>query len=106
VNCARAIYFPDVTATFFLIPEVEHGPVRGGICRYSDGEGQWLTTGAFFSGAFFFGAFPFLWPLPLDLLGRRPVGMVDTTSWIGTNLDDIPRFPPSMTMASANLRNQ
>src|ERR1700691_3934454 len=32
---------------------------------------------------------PFLCPLPLDLLRRRRVGMVDTARWIGTNLDDL-----------------
>src|SRR5208337_2937886 len=36
-----------------------------------------------------FNALPFLRPLPLDLLRRRRVGMVDTASWIGTNLDDL-----------------
>src|SRR5208282_2678522 len=36
-----------------------------------------------------FDALPFLRPLPLDLLGRRRVGMVDAASWIGTDLDDL-----------------
>ena len=36
-----------------------------------------------------FDALPFLCPLPLDLLRRRRVGMVDAASWIGTNLDDL-----------------
>ena len=34
-------------------------------------------------------ALPFLCPLPLDLLRRRRVGMVDAASWIGTNLDHL-----------------
>src|SRR5258708_34920034 len=36
-----------------------------------------------------FDALPFLGPLPLDLLRRWRVGMVDAASWIGTNLDDL-----------------
>src|SRR5205807_566201 len=36
-----------------------------------------------------FDALPFLCPLPLDLLRRRRVGMVDTTSGIGANLDHL-----------------
>jgi hypothetical protein len=36
-----------------------------------------------------FDALPFLCPLPVDLLRRRSVGMVDTTSGIGTNPDDL-----------------
>jgi len=34
-------------------------------------------------------ALPFLCPLPLDLLRRGRVGMVDSASRIGTNLDDL-----------------
>src|SRR5271163_1321541 len=37
-----------------------------------------------------FDALPFLGPLPLDLLRRRCVGMVDAASWIGANLDNLP----------------
>src|SRR5208282_3576277 len=37
----------------------------------------------------FFDALPFFCPLPLDLLRRGRVGMVDTASGIGTNLDDL-----------------
>src|SRR5216683_1508814 len=36
-----------------------------------------------------FDALPFLRPLPLDLLPRRRVGMVDTAGRIGTNLDHL-----------------
>src|SRR5208282_4326051 len=36
-----------------------------------------------------FDALPFLCTLPLDLLRRRRVGMVDAASRIGTNLDDL-----------------
>src|SRR5208282_5906964 len=36
-----------------------------------------------------FDALPFLRPLPLDLLRRRRVGMVDAASGIGTNFDDL-----------------
>ena len=36
-----------------------------------------------------FDPLPFLRPLPLDLLRRECVGMVDPTSGIGTNLDDL-----------------
>src|SRR5208283_1881604 len=36
-----------------------------------------------------FDALPFLRPLPLDLLRRRRIGMVDAASWIGTNLDHL-----------------
>ena len=38
---------------------------------------------------FLFDALPFLDPLPLDLLRRRRVGMMNTTSGIGTDLDDL-----------------
>jgi hypothetical protein len=34
-------------------------------------------------------ALPFFRPLPLDLLRRRCVGMVDTAHWIATNLDHL-----------------
>jgi hypothetical protein len=36
-----------------------------------------------------FDALPFRRPLPLDLLRRKRIGMVDAASWIGTNLDDL-----------------
>src|SRR5579859_2024194 len=36
-----------------------------------------------------FDALPFLCPLPLDLLRRRCVGMVDAATGIDTNLDDL-----------------
>jgi len=36
---------------------------------------------------------PFLRPLPLDLLRRRRVGMVDTAGRIGTNLDNLSALP-------------
>ncbi len=48
-----------------------------------------------------FDAFPFLCPLPLDLLRRRRVGMMDTTGGSAQTLTTWPRLPPSMTMASA-----
>src|SRR5436305_3844571 len=40
-----------------------------------------------------FDALPFFRPLPLDLLRRRRVGMMDAASWIGTNLDDLAALP-------------
>src|SRR5579863_5547488 len=36
-----------------------------------------------------FDPLPFFYSLPLDLLRRRRVGVVDAASWIGTNLDDL-----------------
>lgn len=36
-----------------------------------------------------FDALPFLRPLPLNLLRSRRVGMVDSASWIGANLNDL-----------------
>src|ERR1700678_3806315 len=38
---------------------------------------------------FFLDPLPFFCPLPLDLLRRGRVGMVDTAGRIGTNLDDL-----------------
>src|SRR5208337_3151615 len=41
-----------------------------------------------------FDTLPLLCPLPLDLLRRRRVGVMDKASWIGTNLDNLAALPP------------
>src|SRR5271165_5772848 len=51
-----------------------------------------------------FDALPFLCPLPLNLLRRRRVGMVDTASWIGTDLDDLSALPAVHDDGLSHLR--